>query len=324
MKDLIPIAEKIAARLIERKQTIAVAESSTGGLISAALLAVPGASAYFLGSAVVYTRDARRILMDIPDEAMKGIRSASESYASLLASQIRQRFATDWGLSETGATGPTGNRYGDAAGHSCMARQHARVRGYGAEFAAAEFVALSIVVPANAGNPYPAAYRLTNTVWRSGIALLSVVMGPCFRRDDELNYFSRNECIRHAFATPSRPSRASKRSPDAANGSAQGAADDRLRVTWLFIAGAWRITLCQSALSTTGIQDRIHAAEIRPRRRGSRQLDPSRTCQHNDTRSASGHLVLCRRPRAYARSVPAGVGHQYVGQRRQKPVSSAE
>jgi nicotinamide-nucleotide amidase len=103
MKDLVPIAEQIAIRLIERKQTIAVAESSTGGLISAALLAVPGASAYFLGGGV-----------------MKGIRSASEPYAKLLASQIRQRFGTDWGLSETGATGPTGNRYGDAAGHSCM------------------------------------------------------------------------------------------------------------------------------------------------------------------------------------------------------------
>ena len=121
MKDLVAIAEQIAAKLIERRQTIAVAESSTGGLISAALLAVPGASAYFLGSAVVYTRDARRILMDIPDEAMKGIRSASEAYAKLLAGQIRRRFATDWGLSETGATGPTGNRYGDAAGHCCMA-----------------------------------------------------------------------------------------------------------------------------------------------------------------------------------------------------------
>src|SRR5450755_963278 len=121
MQDLVPIAEKIGARLIERKQTIAVAESSTGGLISAALLAVSGASAYFQGSAVVYTRDARRILMDIPDDAMRGIRSASEAYARLLASQIRTRFSTDWGLSETGAAGPTGNRHGDAAGHSCMA-----------------------------------------------------------------------------------------------------------------------------------------------------------------------------------------------------------
>src|SRR3954454_20600757 len=121
MHDLVPIAQLIAAKLIEQRQTIAIAESSTGGLISAALLAVPGASAYYLGGAVVYTREARRTLMDIPDEAMKGIRSASEAYAKLLASQIRQRFSTDWGLSETGATGPTGNRYGDAAGHSCMA-----------------------------------------------------------------------------------------------------------------------------------------------------------------------------------------------------------
>ena len=120
MKDLIPLAEKIAIELIARKQTIAVAESSTGGLICAALLAVPGASAYFLGGGVIYTRDARRILMDIPDEAMKGLRSASEPYAQLLAGQMRERFGCDWGLSETGATGPTGNRYGDAAGHSCM------------------------------------------------------------------------------------------------------------------------------------------------------------------------------------------------------------
>jgi nicotinamide-nucleotide amidase len=121
MQELVGIAEKIAARLIERHETIAVAESSTGGLIAASLLAVPGASAYFLGGAVVYTRVARRLLMDIPDDAMKGLRSSSEPYATLLASQVRQRFSSDWGLSETGATGPTGNRYGDAAGHSCMA-----------------------------------------------------------------------------------------------------------------------------------------------------------------------------------------------------------
>src|SRR5450759_5335653 len=121
MEILLPLAEQVAVLLKQRRETIAVAESSTGGLISASLLAVPGASAYFLGGAVVYTRDARRLLMDIPDEAMKGIRSASEPYAKLLASQIRQRFSSHWGLSETGATGPAGNRYGDAAGHSCMA-----------------------------------------------------------------------------------------------------------------------------------------------------------------------------------------------------------
>ncbi|MBV8697374.1 MAG: CinA family protein, partial [Bradyrhizobium sp.] len=110
MKELVGIAEQIATRLVARKETIAVAESSSGGLISAALLSVPGASSYFLGSAVVYTRDARRILMGIGDAEMKGIRSASEPYAKLLANRVRDRFATHWGLSETGATGPTGNR----------------------------------------------------------------------------------------------------------------------------------------------------------------------------------------------------------------------
>src|SRR6516165_6677395 len=59
MKDLLPQAEKIAALLTSRRETIAIAESSTGGLVSAALLAIPGASAYFLGGAVVYTRQAR-------------------------------------------------------------------------------------------------------------------------------------------------------------------------------------------------------------------------------------------------------------------------
>lgn len=140
MQDLIPIATQIAGHLTARRQTIAVAESSTGGLISAALLAVPGASAYFLGSAVVYTREARRILMDIPDADMKGIRSASETYAKLLAAQIRQRFNSDWGLSETGASGPTGNRYGDAAGHSSIGIAGAEARAITLETGSADRV----------------------------------------------------------------------------------------------------------------------------------------------------------------------------------------
>lgn len=123
INELLPLADKVAIRLIAQKQTLAVAESSAGGLISAALLAVPGASAYFLGSAVVYTRVARRVLMDIPDAEMKveGVRSSSEPYAELLAKQIRSRLGADWALSETGAAGPSGNRYGDPAGHTCIA-----------------------------------------------------------------------------------------------------------------------------------------------------------------------------------------------------------
>jgi nicotinamide-nucleotide amidase len=121
MQMLQPLAEKIAARLIERKETIAVAESSTGGLIAAALLSIPGASAYFVGGAVVYTRTARAALLGISDAEMAGMRASTEPYALLCARRMRERHNTTWGLSETGATGPTDNRYGDAAGHSCMA-----------------------------------------------------------------------------------------------------------------------------------------------------------------------------------------------------------
>jgi nicotinamide-nucleotide amidase len=121
MKDLVAIAEKIAAILTARKQTIAVAESSTGGLISAALLAVPGASAYFLGGAVVYTRQSRRLLLDVPDAALDGMRPSTEPYALMMARTAQKNFAATWALAETGATGPTGSRYGDAAGHSCIA-----------------------------------------------------------------------------------------------------------------------------------------------------------------------------------------------------------
>ncbi len=121
MQDLLPRAERLAAILKDRRETIVVAESSTGGLISAALLSVPGASAYFLGGAVVYTLRARRALLDIQDAAVAGMRGASEPYALLLARTARQRFSASWSLAESGATGPTGNRYGDAAGHTCLA-----------------------------------------------------------------------------------------------------------------------------------------------------------------------------------------------------------
>jgi PncC family amidohydrolase len=121
MQTLLPLAEQVANLLKQRRETIAVAESSAGGLVSAALLAVPGASAYFLGGAVVYTRKARELLMNLPREAVTGMRSASEPYALLLARTASQRFAASWGLAETGAAGPTGNSYGDSAGHSCIA-----------------------------------------------------------------------------------------------------------------------------------------------------------------------------------------------------------
>ena len=121
MDRLMALAAEVGEALKAQGQKVAVAESSSGGLISAALLSVPGASAYYLGGAVVYTPKARVMLMEIPREALEGMRSASEPYALLLARTARERFGATWGLSETGAAGPTGNGYGDAAGHTCIA-----------------------------------------------------------------------------------------------------------------------------------------------------------------------------------------------------------
>lgn len=121
MQTLLPLAETIAARLAARNESIAVAEGSAGGLISAALLAVPGASKYFLGSAVIYTASARSALLAITAADMTGLRPATEPYALLLAQRIRERLGATWGLGESGASGPSGNRYGDPAGHACIA-----------------------------------------------------------------------------------------------------------------------------------------------------------------------------------------------------------
>jgi len=114
------LTHDLAELLKKRRETLAVAESSAGGLINAALVAVPGASAYYLGGCIVYTA-ASRSFLGISKEDMAGMRSASEPYAQLAARRVREKLGATWGLCETGASGPTGNRYGDAAGHACIA-----------------------------------------------------------------------------------------------------------------------------------------------------------------------------------------------------------
>ena len=165
MQDLIARADKAARLLRERDETIVVAESSTGGLISAALLALPGASAYFLGGAVVYTQVARNVLLTLPDISALGMRASTEAYARLLAQTARQRFSASWAVAESGAAGPTGNRYGDAAGHSCIAVAGARERALTLEtgntdrvanmqaFAAAALDLLAETLAMSAGKP---------------------------------------------------------------------------------------------------------------------------------------------------------------------------
>ncbi len=121
MSELEKLAAQVAQKLIARRELIAVSESSTGGLISAALLAVPGASAYYIGGAVVYTARARAALVGIERADVEGMRSASEPYAQLLARRTRELMRSGWAIAETGAAGPTGNAYGDAAGHTVVA-----------------------------------------------------------------------------------------------------------------------------------------------------------------------------------------------------------
>jgi nicotinamide-nucleotide amidase len=118
---LTELGAAVGARLTERGQTLAVAESSAGGLINAAMVAIPGASAYYVGGCVIYTAAGRDALLGITAQDMAGMRSASEPFAQLLARRVREKLGTTWGLSETGASGPRGNRYGDAAGHACIA-----------------------------------------------------------------------------------------------------------------------------------------------------------------------------------------------------------
>ena len=128
MRELVVHAERVALVLKRQGHTVAVAESSAGGLITAALLAVPGASAFCLGGAVIYTGRAWDALRDFDPKLLGGFRSATEGNALARARLIRDRFGATWGLGETGAAGPAGNRYGDPAGHACLAVSGPRER----------------------------------------------------------------------------------------------------------------------------------------------------------------------------------------------------
>jgi len=121
MRELLVHAERVGALLKARGETVAVAESAAGGLITAALLGVPGASAWVLGGVVIYTRQAWDALRDFEEGLLEGYRSATEQNALIRARLARDRFRASWGIGETGAAGPTGNRYGDPAGHVCLA-----------------------------------------------------------------------------------------------------------------------------------------------------------------------------------------------------------
>ena len=121
MATLEKMGASVGALLTANEQTIAIAETSAGGLISSALLSIPGASAYYMGGGVLYTYASRNKMLNLPQDEFEGIRPSTEDYARRIARTVREHLDSTWGLGETGAAGPTRNRYGDASGHSCIA-----------------------------------------------------------------------------------------------------------------------------------------------------------------------------------------------------------
>jgi nicotinamide-nucleotide amidase len=121
MPDLTPLAQPVADRLKERKETISVTESSTGGLISAGLLAIPGASAYFMGGSVVYTLPSRKKILGITRADVEGMEPLTFEMVSAFARKARAQLETTWAIAELGVAGPTGARYGHPPGLSVLA-----------------------------------------------------------------------------------------------------------------------------------------------------------------------------------------------------------
>ena len=121
LEDLHPQALRIAGLLRARGEKIAVADGATGGLVAASLLTVPGALDFFVGGGVVYSLRARDVLFDVPREAYRGMRGASEDYALLQARAIRDNFGAEWGIAESGSVGGSSHPSGAPAGRSCVA-----------------------------------------------------------------------------------------------------------------------------------------------------------------------------------------------------------
>lgn len=128
MDTLLHHAHAVADLLRQRGETVAVAESSAGGLIAAALLAVPGASEYFAGGAVPYTRKGLARLMNVEEARLRDAKPSTEDYALLKARLAREHLDATWGIGENGVAGPTPNRYGVPPGHCCLAVSGPRAR----------------------------------------------------------------------------------------------------------------------------------------------------------------------------------------------------
>ena len=110
------LAVEIGTRLTDRGETVAVAEATAGGLVSAALLSVGGASRYYAGGGVVYTLASRTALAGVPAEQYANYRGTTPEMLASLAESMRQRLGATWCIAESGTAGPTGGRFGSTPG----------------------------------------------------------------------------------------------------------------------------------------------------------------------------------------------------------------
>ena len=113
---LTKLAVDTAKALRNTQATVAVAESSTGGLISAALVAIPGASEFYVGGSVVYSLPSRRELLRMRRADVQGIEVLSEAMALRFAEHARAQLDTTWAIAELGVAGPADSPYGHPAG----------------------------------------------------------------------------------------------------------------------------------------------------------------------------------------------------------------
>ena len=118
--NVIAAANELARVLRKSSASVAVSESAAGGLISAALVAIPGASDFYKGGMIVYTSSGRDVLFG-GDPPPKNLRGATEEFAKVQAVRAKHLYQADWGIGETGATGPLGNPYGDPPGFGWVA-----------------------------------------------------------------------------------------------------------------------------------------------------------------------------------------------------------
>jgi len=104
--EVFALAQQVAERLRQRGQSLAVAESCTGGLLGAALTDVPGSSAYFLGGIISYADRVKVDLLRVPEPTLRQHGAVSEQTAAAMAEGVRQLLRADIGVSITGVAGP--------------------------------------------------------------------------------------------------------------------------------------------------------------------------------------------------------------------------